>query len=202
MAVFKSKAHKQFERDVEVKRGIGLLKKQIASLNESQITFLDKAREAKLKMALPQYELARSAVKRTLSQKRLLERQLLTIEIAAQMKEMARSQKQFIASLNAISKSITSAFGEFDLVRSQVAFEKAMSKAASMEERVELFLEAASGSMATASGESCGDLVSDQELDSLIEEAAAAQPMDSRADEEIRQGLQRVKEALGKEERG
>jgi hypothetical protein len=87
-------------------------------------------------------------------------------------------------------------FSGADLVQTQKDFELAMAKAQSMEQRVDLFLASASGTMfGEPTGE--GEIVSDDEIDKLVETEAAQ--TERTPDAEIDKGLKAIQEELGKE---
>jgi len=200
MSLFKSKAQKQMERDLQVRQAMHLLRRQAAALTRAESGFLQKAKEAKLKAATPQYSLARNALRRTIGQHRLLERQLLTLEIAAQMKDVVQGQVQFVEGLKAFSKTIDIAFGDMDLTQMQTGYERAMSKAFSIEQRIDLFLDTANDMVTSPLAESDETLVSDAELDRLIDETAVLSPEERASEADISQGLEKVRKALGQTE--
>ena len=133
----------------------------------------------------------------TMAQRRRLDQQLLTLQIAVQMKEQAETHAEFDKALTGVSKTIADMFGSADLVRTQKDFELAMAKAQSMEQRVDLFLSSASGGMF---GEPVGqeEVVSDAEIDRLVEAEAAA--AERSADAEVDKGLKAIREELAKEQ--
>lgn len=171
MVLFKSKEQRRMERDMQVRQAIAHIRKQIRTLERNEKDYLDKARRAKQISAQDQLGFLKQAIRKTLVQRRIMERQLLGIETASQMKNQAESYASFARSLNAVSKSIAEVFGSVDLARTQKDFETAMSRAESMEERMNLFLEMTEDTMMNVSeGES---LVEDKEIDALLETDAA-----------------------------
>ena len=140
----------------------------------------------------------KKTIQRTATQKRALERQLLNIETASQIKNQAEAHAQFASSMNAVSKSIAEAFGSTDLLETQKEFEKAMVKAETLEQQMELFLDMSSSSM--FGYESSSDtLVSEEEIDRMIEDEAVAEESTSELDQAIADGLEDVRKELGKE---
>ena len=146
--------------------------------------------------AAQQLELAKRAIKETLAQRRRLDHQLLTLKIAMQMKEQAESQASFAVALQNVSKTIAAMFKATDVVKVQKEFEIAMAKARSVEERVDLFLSSATTTMF---GESldADEIVTDTEIDNLIDSEAAAS--ESSMDAEIEAGLDQIKDELAKD---
>src|SRR5690606_35126993 len=117
-----------------------------------------------------QYEFIRGALKKTAAVKKMLERQLLAMKNAMLIQQQAAASRQFAESMNLISAQIAQVFSEMDLTKTQAQWEKAVAQAGSIEERMELFLDAmedsARSSAATSTRE---DLVSDEEIDRMID---------------------------------
>ena len=100
----------------------------------------------------------------------MLERQLLAIKNAMLIQQQAAASQQFAESMTLMAREISRVFGEMDLTKTQAQWERAVSQAGSMEERMEVFLDsmeqtAVSGGAATTARE---DLVSDDEIDRMI----------------------------------
>ncbi|HEV8292896.1 MAG TPA: hypothetical protein VGP94_13270, partial [Tepidisphaeraceae bacterium] len=97
-------------------------------------------------------------------------RQLLAIKNAMLIHQQAESSRQFAESMNLMSQEIGRIFGEMDLTRTQAQWEKAVTQAGSMEERMELFLESMEQSAIAGSGTTAKEeLVSDEEIDRMIQ---------------------------------
>jgi hypothetical protein len=101
----------------------------------------------------------------------MLERQLLSIKNAMLIHQQAMASKEFAESMNVMAGEISRVFGEMDLTKTQAQWEKAVSQAGSMEERMELFLDSMEQSSATAAGNTVANeaLVSDDEIDRMIQ---------------------------------
>jgi hypothetical protein len=154
------------------------------------------ARVARQKGAAAQEALARKALKSTMVQRRRLDQQMLTLKIASQMKDQAEMHGQFATALSAVSKTIGELFSSVDLTATQKQFEVAMAKAQSMEERVDMFLETSNEAIFSESPASePGELVSEDELDRLIDTEAAAG--ESGMDDAIAAKLEAVQAELG-----
>ena len=109
------------------------------------------------------------------------------------MKNQAESHAAFAKSMNAVSRAIGEVFGSVDLAKTQKNFEVALAKAESMEERMNIFLDMTSDSlMATEAAEDEG-ILSDDEIDRLIEAGEARPEMDA----EIAKGLEDIEKELG-----
>ena len=198
MGLFKSKEERRIERDMEIRKGLTSVRRNIRSLEKNEKEYIKKAVRAKRIDSPTQLEFLKKTLKKTASQRRLLERQLLNIETAIQIKNQAEAYAQFAKSMNAVSRSISEMFGYTDLAQTQKDFETAMSRAQSMEERMELFLDMSSESMFGFEAESMGDLVTDEEIDKLIEDEAA-HVEGEEADSEIDEGLKEIRKELEKD---
>ena len=197
MGLFKSKEQRRIDRDIEIRKGISQIKRHIRNLEKSEKDYLKKARRAKQLSSEQQLSFLKATLKKTAAQKRLMERQLLNIETALQIKNQAEAHGQFAKSINAVSRSIAEMFGATDLAKTQADFAKAMAQAQSMEERMEIFLDIANETM-LGEATSTEELVSDEEIDALIE-SEVAQAEGEGIDKAISKGLKEIEKELGKE---
>ncbi|MCZ6794058.1 MAG: hypothetical protein O7J95_10640 [Planctomycetota bacterium] len=197
MGLFKSRDEKRLEREIEIRKGVQLIKRNIRDLGRNEKDYLAKARRARELESKDQLEFLKQTLKRTASQKRLLERQLLNIETAVQIKNQAETNAGFARAMNSLSRSIGEMFGSTNMAKTQKQFEKAMAQAESLEQQMELFLDMSSQSMFgyEPSGE---EIVTDEEIDRLIAQPSAAES----ADGEIRAGVEEIRQQMGKETAG
>lgn len=194
MGLFKSREERKIERSMEIKKGINTIKRTIRDLAKNERDYIEKAKRARQLGSKGQLALLRDTVRKTMGQRMLLERQLLAIETAEQMKNQAETYGQFARSMTAVSKAIAEVFEATDMNRVTQDFEKAMANAQTMEERMELFLDMTSDSMGTAEGAGA-ELVSDAELDQLIDGQVAAEE-GSGLNAAISQGLSEIEREL------
>lgn len=181
MGLFKSKEEKKLQRDMEIKRGIGRIRRHIQNLQKSELEWLEKAKRAKEMDSPEQLAFMRKSLKATTFQRRMLERQLLTIEAAKQMKDQAESYGTFAESMGAVSKSIAEVYGSVDLERTQVEFERAMHQADSMAQRMDIFLDMSKDALFTTESSMGEELISDGEIDRMIGIDAGKERAKSRA---------------------
>ena len=168
MGLFKSKDERRVEREMKIRRGVKQIEKAIRQQGRFQEDFIRHARQAKQIGDAGQYAFIRGSLKKTAAVKKMLERQLLAIKNAQLIHAQAQSSREFAGSMNLIAGEIGRAFGEMDLTKTQADWERAISQAESMEERMDLFLdtmESAGGE--SAGGESAG--VTDDEIDRMID---------------------------------
>ena len=171
MGLFKSKDERRIEREMKIKSGMRSIERSIRQQEKFSEDFIKNARHAKQIGDQGQYEFVRSALKKTAAVKKMLERQLLAIKNAMLISQQAQASAQFASSMNTMAQQIADIFGEMDLTKTQAQWEKAVTQAGSMEERMELFLDsmedaARSGASATTARE---DLVTDDEIDRMIQ---------------------------------
>lgn len=187
MSLFMSRRQRQLQRDQDVRKGIQTIRRNLRALEKNMRDYRLKAVRAKQIGAEDQLRVLRDAIGRSLSQMRLQERQLLAVETAQQMKNQAEAMQQFASSMAAVSKSIASAFGGTDMDQVMNNYERAMSQAQDMEERMNVFLDMSADMMG---GEGSADeLVTAGEIDRLIEEdlqMAESRKLDDRIDEALR----------------
>jgi hypothetical protein len=196
MALFKSKETRRIERELKIRKGLNHIRKQVVSLQRNEEEYLAKARRAKQLGDENQYRFIRNAFKQTYSQRLTMERQLLTIETAVQIKNQAESHARFAEAINAVSMSINELFGATDLAKTQAKFEEAMMKAQTMEERMELFLDMSSDSMFLAVPAGAADIINDDDVDKLIE--ATSKDEEEQISRRIRDGIKDIEREIQK----
>jgi len=168
MGIFKSKEERRIARDMEIKKGIQRIRRQIKELGNSEAEWLEKARQAARIKANDQLAFVRKSLKATTFQRRMLERQLLTIEAAYQMKNQAESFSIFAESMGVVSKSINEVYKTTDLEATQKNFEHAMMQAETMSQRMDLFLDMSKDSLFETDSVAGEQLVTDDEIDQMI----------------------------------
>ena len=193
MGLFKSKRDRQIERDIEIRRGVARVKRQIADLGKHEQDWLLKAQRAQEMGSTQELTFVKKTLKNTISQRRLLERQLLMMESAAQLKGQMETYQQFAESMGAVSKSIAEVFQSTDLVQTQREFESAIAKAESMEQMMDIFLSMSSGSMMEVG--SATEAVTDDEIDRLLTERQA-ESKQADLDPETEKDLRKIEEEL------
>jgi hypothetical protein len=200
MRLFKSREEKRIEREIQIRKGINQIKKNIRDLERNEKEYVQKARRAMELGSGEQVEFLKKTLKRTASQRRLMERQLLNIETAVQIKNQAEAHAGFARAMNALARSIRESFGAADMARTQKNFEMAMAQAGTLEEQMELFLDMSSQSMFgyEPSGE---EIVTDDEIDRMVASAPGEKSLE-KVDRDVSQGLREIHEQLEKEKTG
>jgi hypothetical protein len=197
MPLFKSREQRRIERDVQVRQGIAQIQRQIKILEKNEKGYLAKARKAKQLGAEDQVAFLRQTLRRAMAGRMQMERQLLAIETAAQMKNQAESYSAFARSMTAVSQSIAEVFGATDLTKTQREFEKAMVQAQTMEQRMAVFLDMTTETMSSMEMTGGEDLVSDADLDRLLEADAAHE--ERVMDDDIAKSLREIEKELGRD---
>src|SRR6058998_1503594 len=141
MGLFKSKDERRIEREMKIKSGMRSIERSIRQQEKFADDFIKNARHAKQIGDEGQYQFIRSALKKTASVKKILERQLLAIKNAMLIQQQAAASAQFAESMNLMAADIGRTFGELDLTKTQAQWERAVAQAGSIEERMDLFLE-------------------------------------------------------------
>lgn len=175
MGLFKSKDERRVEREMAIRRGIRSIEKSILEQGKFSEQFVKQAQQAKRIGDEQQYNFIRNSLKKTATIKRMLERQLVAIQSALIVSKQAQASVQFAESMNLMSREIGKAFGEIDLTKTQAQWEKAVTQANTVEERMGLFLDTME--QTATGGVSVGESsqVSDQEIDRMIEADVLAQ---------------------------
>lgn len=171
MGLFKSKDERRIEREMKIRGGMRAIERSIRQQEKFADDFIKNAQQAKKIGDNGQYQFIRSALKKTAAVKKMLERQLLSIKNAMLIQQQAQASQQFAESMALMATEISRVFGEMDLTKTQAQWEKAVTQAGTMEERMDLFLDsmeqsATSGTTATGTRE---DLVTDEEIDRMID---------------------------------
>src|SRR4051812_21201027 len=170
MGLFKSKDERRIEREMRIRQGMRAIEKSIRQQEKFSEDFIKNAQHAKKIGDENQYQFIRSALKKTAAVKKMLERQLLSIKSAMLIQQQAQAGQQFGESMTLMAREISRVFGELDLTKTQADWERAVSQAGSMEERMEVFLDSMESS-AIAGGTTSAkeELVSDEEIDRMIQ---------------------------------
>jgi hypothetical protein len=170
MGLFKSKDERRIEREMKIRSGMRSVERSIRQQEKFADDFIKNAQHAKKIGDDGQYNFIRSALKRTAAVKKMLERQLLSMKNAMLIQQQAQASQQFAESMNLMAKQIGQIFGEMDLTKTQAQWERAVTQAGSLEERMDLFLDSMEQSATSASSVTAKeDLVSDEEIDRMIQ---------------------------------
>ncbi len=200
MSLFKSTEERRIERDIKIRQGIRRIEKAIAEQNKFSDEFVHNARRAKDIGDESQYVFIRNSLKKTAVVKKVLERQLLAVKNALIIKRQAEASTDFAAAMGTMAKEISRMFGEADLVKTQMDWEKAMAQSQSMEERMAMFLESIEQTAAGDVAATPAETITDAEIDAMIEaEAESEHAKDVDELESLRAELDALKQQGAKE---
>ncbi len=200
MSLFKSSEERRIERDIKIRQGIRRIEKAIAEQNKFTDDFIKNARHAKQIGDNAQYVFIRNSLKKTATVKKMLERQLLAVKNALIIKRQAEATTDFSQAMGTMAREISRMFGETDLVRTQMDWERAMVQSQSMEERMSMFLETVEDVAAQDVAAAQKEVVTDAEIDAMIEaEAEAEHAKDMDELDALRAELKSVKDKSEKE---
>ena len=170
MGLFKSKDERRIEREMKIRTGLRAIERSIRQQEKFSEDFIKNAQHAKKIGDNNQYMFIRSALKKTAAVKKMLERQLLAMKNAMLIQQQAAASAQFAESMNLMAREIGRTFGEMDLTKTQAQWERAVTQASTIEERMDIFLDsmeqAATSNTAATTRE---ELVSDDEIDRMIQ---------------------------------
>jgi hypothetical protein len=174
MALFKSAEERRIERDIKLRQGVRRIEKAIREQGKFADEFIKNAQRAKKMGDNSQYTFIRNSLKKTATIKRALERQLLAVKNALLIKRQAEASADFAQCMGTMATEIGKLFGETDLLKTQADWEKAMVQSQSMEERMSMFLDTIED-IAAEDTEAAGELVTDDEIDRMIEAETEAE---------------------------
>jgi hypothetical protein len=198
MGIFKSREEKRIERDIEVRKGVNSLKRNIRELSKHELSYVQKAKRARKIGDKDQYEFLKRQLKKTAAQKRMRERQLLSIETAVQIKDQAESDADFARSMGTVAKAVSEVYGSVDFAKTQKNFEKAMMQAETLQQQMEIFLEMTQEHVMSGEVEGENEIVSDAEIDRMLEEEVVHEEGGS-VDKDIEKGLKDIQNELDRE---
>jgi len=198
MGMFKSKEEKRIERDIEVRKGVNSLKRNIRDLAKHEFSYIAKAKKARKIGDNSQYDFLKRQLKKTAGQRRMRERQLLSIETAVQIKNQAESDADFAKSMGAVAKAVSEVYGSVDFAKTQKNFEKAMMQADTLQQQMEIFLEMTQEHVMSGEVEGEDQVVSDAEIDKMLDEEVVHEEGGS-VDKDIEKGLKDIQDELDRE---
>ncbi len=175
MALFKSSEERRIEREMKIRQGIRRIERAVREQSKFMDEFVQNAQRARAIGDNKQYQFIRNSLKKTLTIRKVLERQLLAVKNALVIKRQAEASSDFTAAMGMMATEIGRLFGETDLVKTQADWEKAMIQSQTMEERMNMFLDSVEDIAEQDAELSSSESVADEEIDRLIEAEADAE---------------------------
>ena len=185
MDLFKSKAKKEFEKKMQIKKARNDMVKQIDSLEKMKADYKDKAVRAKQINSESQLKLALSGYKMAAMQQRRIQEMLLNFDLTSQMKDMSQTTSDFLQSMSMFSRDIAKITKNSDFLKVQQEFEFAMNSVEESSEKLDDMLESSTQIYDSFSTRSAGD--TSKELMGIIDSEAANKEnsMDADIDKEL-----------------
>ncbi len=183
MGLFKSKEERRLERDIKIRQGIRRIEKSIAEQAKFSDEFVRNARRAKQIGDMASYQFIRNSLKKTATIRKLLERQLLAVKNALLIKRQAEASADFAAAMKTMAAEVSRLYGDTDLLKTQMDWEKAMAQSQTMEERMAMFLDGMEQAAAADVSQAPAEAITDEEIDRMI--AAEEQVEKAREDQQM-----------------
>jgi len=177
---------------------VNSLKRNIRDLAKHEVSYIFKAKKAKKIGDQSQYDFLKRQLKKTAAQKRMRERQLLSIETAVQIKNQAESDADFAKSMGSVAKAVSEVYGSVDFAKTQKNFEKAMMQAETLQQQMEIFLEMTQEHVMSGEVEGEDQVVSDAEIDKMLDEEVVHDE-GGALDKDIEKGLKDIQDELDRE---
>jgi hypothetical protein len=168
MSLFKSKEERRIERDIKIRQGIRRIEKSIAEQAKFADEFVKNARQAKQIGDMASYQFIRNSLKKTATIRKMLERQLLAVKNALLIKRQAEASADFAGAMKTMAAEVSRLYGDTNLVKTQMDWEKAMAQSATMEEKMTMFLEGMEQTAAADVTAAPTEAISDEEIDRMI----------------------------------
>lgn len=157
------------EKKMAINKTINEMNKQIEKLEESEMAFLNIAKDAKLKGLDNQLTLAVNGLKQTIAQKKKVQEMLLNFQIMVQTKDMLMTTSEFLEGMGSLSKDMVKLCDEKQFARVSKDFEKAMYETEEQSEKIDVFMENSKSSFSDLSNQKTKSSISDSEILALID---------------------------------
>lgn len=184
MGLFKTKQEKEQERKMLVKQSMKELEKRIRKLKEQEAVYIKAAIVAQEENLPQQIQLAKDALKMTISERKRTMQMLLNAQIISQMRDMSAMTGEFLKAVHNISKSIAGTSNQ-DVSKISSDLRKAMGMVEAQTENLADMLDESQDSF-TDYSEGMSS-ISDAEIDQMIYGTSGAQTnnMDLSIDQEL-----------------
>src|SRR5256714_12183738 len=141
MGLFKSKEERRIDREMKIRQGLKAIERSIRQQEKFADDFVKNAQHARKIGDNHQYAFIRGALKKTAADKKMLERQLLSIKNAMLIQQQAAASRQFAESMGLMAHEIGQTFKEMDLTKTQADWGRAVAQAGIVEEKMDVFLD-------------------------------------------------------------
>ena len=165
MGLFKTKEEKEQARRMLVKQSMKELEKRIRKLKEQEQVYIRAARTAQEEGLPKQIQLAKDALKMTISERKRTIEMLLNAQVISQMRDMSAMTGEFLKAVHNISKSIAGTTSQ-DVNKISSELRVAMDKVEQQTENLSDMLDDAQDNVTDFSDETAK--VSDEEIEKMI----------------------------------
>ena len=165
MGLFKTKAEKEQERRMLVKQSMKELEKRVRKLKEQEAVYVRAAQTAQQENLPKQIQLAKDALKMTISERKRTMEMLLNAQIISQMRDMSAMTGEFLKAVHNISKSIAGTASQ-DVNKISAELKMAMGQVENQTENLADMLENSQDDVSDYSEGMTS--ISDEEVDQLI----------------------------------
>jgi len=166
--LFKSKEARRIEAEIQIRKAISKVRRQVEDLKKHEKEWIGKASHARKIGSEEQLQMIRGAYKQTMLQRQAMEKQLLAFEMAHQRMKQVNAQAEFVKGMNEVGNVISGLFKSSNIVKAQQNIEMAVAKADEMDQRLGLFMDITGESLFTGSDEFSESDIPDSELDELM----------------------------------
>lgn len=194
MGWFKSEEEKRLEREIEMKRTIAQIKKNIREQEQFTRSYVEQAKRAKRIGDLSTLMQLKGLIKKTATVVKMRERQLLSLEMTLQIKKQAESDAEFAKAMSTFAQSIAAVYKSVDYVQVAKQTEEAFQRANTIQERMQLMLDMTQDSINT-NMEGSEELITDKEIDKMIDEQIMSEE-GQKLDAEISKGIKQIEDEL------
>lgn len=141
MALFQSAEKKEMQRRLLIKQTSKNIERYIAGLDKQYRQYTEIAKVAKMKGIEQQFKLAVSAIRAVMGQKQKAEEMLLNIQITSQMRDLTKMTKNFLTSMNTMSKDMIKTTKGMDFENITRNFQKALTNVEMATEKLDIMLD-------------------------------------------------------------
>jgi len=190
--LFKSKRQRELERDIAIRRALGLHRQHANKLGQHERQYMEKALRAKKSGDKVNFQRLCRMVAQTTNERRAIESQLLYFETILQTRDKVRLFKDFAGGMKAMARSIGDVFREFDAGDVLKDVEIALAQSTQLESTMSLVLDRISSAEMSTSGDVEG--IRPEDIERIVSGQAASE--EANVDKEIEAGLKAIEREL------
>jgi len=197
MSLFRSEEQRKAERDLEIRRTMKKMSRQVRNLEKDEKGFINKAKRAKQLGDKIQLKFLKANLKRTAATRRMMERQILNMETFNQLKNQAETQAMFAKNIDLIAKMMCDSIGSVNLPEIQKNCEGAINKYEQMEQMMEMMMDTQTESMENVEVGDFDTVISDEEIDRMLDDQIVAEE-NAEIEDSVASRLDKLKQRMKK----